>query len=281
MTETIRKGGWRSTQRSKLSASRGPHKSNPKDFYYDAETAPERLAHRVSGAGEIPEELTRETELERLRLLRGYEGISWMGASGRNFTKEYWNPLIGLWADTKGLDFVFDLMLEGIDDPDTSPFMDRMDIPSWIGLRRYLFAATPKEYAAARERMEPIFEELYSRCYEGDGPFEVHVQCDGIAFAFSRGSSEWADRCLKVALDNKQIFNRHAGALMSATLDPQLALRAATQYTNPMGLYFVFDIVESLGADAIPVLDFFEPRMAPEKKRLAQAKAIAEKVAAL
>ena len=92
---TIRKGGWIASQRSKLSASRGPHTSNPKDFYYDAESAAERFAGSVSAAASVPDVLTRETELARYGNLSGYEGISWM-SGGRNFTKEYWNPLVAV-----------------------------------------------------------------------------------------------------------------------------------------------------------------------------------------
>jgi hypothetical protein len=280
---TIRKGGWRSTQRSKLSASRGPHKSNPKDFYYDAQTAPARLAEATSYAGEVPDVLTRETELERVRHLAGQEGISWTTGAGRNFTKEYWNPLIGLWVGMHGLDFALDLLLQGTDEPRESDFMKNGTIAPWIGMRRYLFAATEEDYVAAKARAEPVFEGLFAYVYER-GSADTHYAkeaCEAIAFAFSRGTSEWADRCLEIGFDPKAANWADYEVLVGATLDPGLALRAYTERPKYAKLYYVFDMVESLGGEAIPAFDVIEPYDAPARKRLAQARAVAEKVAAL
>jgi hypothetical protein len=272
---TIRKGGWRSTQRSKLSASRGPHESNPEDFYYDAQTAPARLAD----AGPIPDALTRETELARARHLSGHEGVSWRGAA-RNFTREFWNPLIGLWVDRRGLDFALDLLLEGVDDAPTQPFIGADELTPWIGMRRYLFAATEEDYAAAKARAEPVFEGLFARRGQG-GAVGHGERAQAIAFAFSRGTSEWADRFLSGRGGRGHALPVHREALAGATLDPELALRAFATQSHWFGFDHVFDMVESLGGEAIPAFDAAEPRKAWARKRLAQAREVAEAVAAL
>ncbi len=281
MSGEMRKGGWRSTQRAKLTASRGPHKSNPKNFYYDAETASERLNSSVRTAGDIPEEITRDTELERFKLMSGYEGISWRRNVGRKFTEEYWNPLVGLWVDKRDLDFVLDLLLEGVHDPDKAPFLSRIGIAPWTGLRRYLFVASEEDYNRAKARVEPIFEELFEGAYSGELSRDMCSSCDGLAFAFSRGSSEWADRCIQTYFDNPKAYMAQPEALTGATLDAELAHRYFKSRTTSCDLLHVYDMIESLGGDAVDIIELLEPRDSYVKKIAKQALGVAQKVAAL
>ena len=153
----------------------------------------------------------------------------------------------------------------------------------WVGMRRYLFAATEDEYAAAKARVEPIFEDLYARSYAGAGDHGMRSACEVLAFAFSRGSSEWADRCIVDGLDESKPMAKWTNheVLAAATLDPELALRVFTERSKYMKLYYVFDMVESLGGGALPAFDAVVPYDSRAKKRLAQARKVAEKVAAL
>jgi hypothetical protein len=65
--------------------------------------------------------------------------------------------------------------------------------------------------------------------------------------------------------------------LVAATQDATLALQATKNYLW-WQLYFVFDMVESLGAEATPILALLTPSGAQDKNRVEQALRLAEKL---
>jgi hypothetical protein len=264
----LRTGGWNAAQRRKLSAIRAPHRNDPADFYFDADSAAAELAT----AGEVPPTLTVETEVAREQRLASTRGVSWRDAAGRCFSDEYWNPLVALWVARGGWEFVFDLL---IPDP-AAPWKNRLSradpAAPWYAARRYLHRADAASFAAARARVAPTFE-LAARSDSYDDTYAASA----MAFAFDRDPA-WALHLLG-GYERGEVAPPRVDLLAAVCPDPALSQRVAASYGGLRDVYFVFDMVETLDARALPLLAMIKATRAPDRKRVATAVAIAEKLA--
>lgn len=256
------KDPWPGAARKRLSASRRKGGKEPRGFFLDADEAFAALG----GTGPAPATLSPEEEDERALRFRH---VSWKSASGRVFTDEAWNPLIALWTQRADWNFVFDRLLTA--DGALKPDLGSSDAGApWYGVRRYLHAASDAAFAQAVARVQPVFERYTGKTDQ----FERLTQRDYMAFAFDRAG--WADRLLSGYLERDEGL-AEGGALMAATTDAALAQAVMKKWGGgDTHLYFVFDLVESQGAGALPLLEAQKPYDAPRKKRLAQAVEIAE-----
>lgn len=256
---------WSAAARKRLSASRREGGKEPKGFYLNVDEA----FAAVGGTGPAPANLVPEDEDARAMRFRF---ISWKTASGRIFTEEAWNPLIALWTARADWSFVFDRLL-------TADGLVKGDLAHadgggpWYGVRRYLHAASDAAFAQALERVRPTFESLLE--VTDTEQWDKIKQRDFMAFAFDRAGL--ADQVLRRYVDGEVKYIAQIGPLVAATTDAELARAAAKKYGSVgSDVYFVFDLVESQGAAALPLLAMAKPFDAPEKKRVAQAVEIAE-----
>ncbi len=260
---------WTSAQRKKLSALRHPAHGVPKGYYHATRAAQEALGEEPP----YPSPLTHESERARVRHLMSWRGISWSSASGRCFSDELPAPLFGLWVDQRGLRFAVELLL-----PDPArPALEALtagDVAAfWCGLRRYLLAASDEDYAAAQEYARPAFEALAAATSYDD----LRLR-DLLAFAFCRDGA-WAAGLLRAFVEGAGEVG-DIELLVAATLDAPLARRALDRYGAGLTFshYYLFDIVESLGAEARPVLEALRGRDGVARKRLEAALEVARRL---
>lgn len=273
------KGPWTDAHRRRLSAVRAGG-GVPRGFLHDAASAWAALGE----SGPVPDALSLEHERDRARR---FGPSSWQERSGRCFTDEGWNPLVALWVARGGWDFVFDLVMPRPEQP-WSNDVNTVGDPGavWYAIRRYLHAATPDAFAQARRRVEPVMAAPVPEVRdEAEYPseqawLEAYEQARGIrraqshiAFAFDR-ETDWAHRLLRAFLEGGTPLE-DLDVLAAATTDASLLLAVLEKWGGLGSVYFVFDIVESLGARAVPVLDAVRASRAPDRKRVADARAIA------
>jgi hypothetical protein len=266
----VRTGAWVAAQRRKLSAIQHPHKADPADFYFDAASAQEKLA----ATGDFPPTLTVESEKARQSYLSSYVGVSWKTATGRVFTDEYWNPLIGLWVARNGWDFVFDLVMPNPKDPAKFELRDSDAAQAWYAVRRYLWKASAEDYARARARCAPAFQAL-----RGDLHYDLAKGRDLLAYAFDR-DSDWAQQVLTEYAAGRIKF-ANVALLTAVCPDVALSMKAVDQAKQIREVYWVFDMVETLGSASLQLLPRVELRGAVDRKRVEAATAIAEKLKVL
>jgi hypothetical protein len=264
----LRTGGWNAAQRRKLSAIRAPHRNDPAAFYFDGESAAAELAT----AGEVPSTLTVGTELARQQRLAGARGVSWRDPAGRCFTDEYWNPLVALWVARGGWELVFDLVLPDPATPWKNGFSGGDPAAAWYAVRRYLHRADEAAYAGAVARVAPAFE----RAARSDSYDDTYA-ASAMAFAFDRDPA-WALRLLG-GYERGEVAPPRVDLLAAVCPDVALSQRVAATFGGLREVYFVFDMVETLDARALPLLATIKTSRAPDRKRVATAVGIAEKLA--
>lgn len=292
-------GPWTTAARRKLSAIRVPQPCDPPDFTWDAATAPAELKRRAAtGQGaieDVPEEptvLTVESETARVRAFASWvgtvDGLNNWGPGGRSFTDEAWNPLVGLWLARGGWDLVFALIAPDPANPMKNDLGSTDKSAPWYALRRYLHRAPAAEYAALKDRFEPAFRKLFeaTKCAAAPSP-ESREQREGrdhLAFAFDRDTG-WPEELLNDFVSSSlagpaaQKRAPDLNLMLAVCPDPELTARAfARRGFPPRDAFHVFDLVETAGAKAIPLLRSFEARDAGDRKRIAAALAIAEKL---
>lgn len=265
---TPRTGGWNAAQRRKLSAIRAPHRNDPADFYFDGDSAAAELAT----AGAVPATLTVATEVDRERRLASTRGVSWREATGRCFTDEYWNPLVALWVARGGWGLVFDLVLPDPAAPWKNDLSRADPAAAWYAVRRYLHRADAAAFAAARARVAPAFE----RAARSDSYDDTYA-ASAMAFAFDRDPA-WALRLLD-GYERGEVAPPRVDLLAAVCPDAALSQRVAASFGGLREVYFVFDLVETLGAGALPLLATIKATRAPDRRRVATAAAIAAKLA--
>jgi hypothetical protein len=273
-------GPWSEKQRRRLSAIRAGGEV-PEGFFHTVESA-----WAVVGGGDpLPKKLSPETE--KKRALR-WGGATWDEKAGRCFTEEGWNPLIALWSGLMGWDFVLDLLLP--DGKLTTELATSDEGAPWYGFRRYMHAASPDAFAGARRRVEPLVSAPVPEMKPWESyPSEADALAaslrrrshllvrDYTAFAFDRDTS-WAHDALRAFVE-KGLEPANIAVLFAVATDLDLVTSAVKNWGSPGDLYFAYDIVESLGAKSLSVLDRFVASMAKDKKRLADARSIAEALA--
>lgn len=271
---SLRKGAWTKATRNKLSAIVAPHKSDPPDFHLSLEAAWSRICERQKlDDTAMPEELSRADELARERWFGSWVGVSWTGSRGRVFSDEYYNELVAFWYQRESLAWVVELFL-GEDKEVAWPFYAADQLSFFAALRRYLFCVDQAEFDAALDAARPIFDALGAARFEDDEKNELYC---GMAFAFSREPTMIRDALRAHLDDNKRAVSDISQALCVCG-DPDLALECRRRYSGKYdAMYSVFDLVETLGSGAIPVLEAWETTRAPERKRLASALKIARK----
>lgn len=131
-----------------------------------------------------------------------------------------------------------------------------LEIHLWLAYRAWLMAASDEAFARARASASPVrdtFKNSTTRTHRRSASF--------LAYAFSRDPA-WATEDtheLLGALDGKQRPPEGGFDLVLPGLtDPALALRLAEGWGAALGPllgFRAFDVVESLGGDAAPVLE--------------------------
>lgn len=249
-----KKSPWPPKLRLHLTASRHPE-LNPPGFIPTVEEAWARLG----GTGPVPEKLNSKDEDARAMANRF--------AGARSFAEEPWNALLTLWLARADWSFVFARALsKGVL---KKPFFESSPGGAlfWTAVRRHAWAASDASFAEAWGLARPIYERLL-----GEKAAHHAHQRDFMAFAFDRAGI--ADAHLRRFIDKSLIS--YNTAVMSACTDADLVDEYLKGRKPHPQVDYVFDLVESIGARAAPVLSSMEVRLAGDKKRVADALAIAK-----
>ena len=300
-------GPWTKAARRRLSAIRVAQDMDPADFTFAARSARDEIhrrqataANTMAGLGELakipdePEVLTVESERERVKdfaaWVGGVDGLNtWSTSKGRVFTDEGWNPFVGLWLGRGGWSLVLSLVIPDLGHPLANPIGSSDISAPWYALRRYLHRASPQEYATVLSQVEPAFRKLFDATKRGTPvtieSADLRSGRDHIAFAFDRETT-WATEILadyvtvSVGGMSEQKRSPKLALLTAVCADAALSQRSIELYGHPLSnTDHVFDMLETLGAQALPILEGIVPRDAPARKRIAEAVAIAEKLA--
>lgn len=188
---------------------------------------------------------------------------------------ELMRALVGLWVGVEGVPFALEMYdqkadfgfegatIEGDDawitlkliSPEGTVWPTRIresqhEWSFWPALRSQVALLDEEALRQAREAAAPRYRQLCDST-------EYHDlrQRDLYAFVFSR-DPEWAEEQVRALLTEEQPTGETAALLASLT-DPQLALELANTmplYLASFGGRYALDVVESLGAEAAPVL---------------------------
>jgi hypothetical protein len=291
-------GGWKVSQRRDLSAIRVPHRTDPEDYYYDPERAEAKLGEAKSVNDQPLRELFAAKPRTALTLAgerQRYAVLASNVSAGLSFTDDFFNPLIALWVGRQGWDFAFDLLLPTTQQPfitgiEAPAGVRQPDLRAWRAVRRYLHRATPGDFEKARLRVQPVFDSLVARVHaEDEFSYEgrnSHVVACWIAFAFDRHPA-WVAKLLTAFVEDRgteAARGLEGGCLellVSVNSDEPLSRKASQLPDGPWlrTVDGVYDLVETLGDRAVPLLRKFAPSSSEgprSRKRLADALALAE-----
>lgn len=260
-------GKFTATLRARLTASRRPLAEEAPGFVPTVEEAWAKLG----GTGPVPTKLSPKDEDARAA---AHRQVSWQEATGRVFAEESWNALLALWLGRADWGFVFERALDkkGVL---KKAFADTDPGAFWYAVRRHAWAASPTSFDSAWSIAKPIYERL--RVEGTVSKWGLVVQRDLMAFAFDRAGA--ADAHLRAFLDGSLGPISAVNAVVAACTDAELA-SAVVAKRKRLGpeVDFVFDMVESLGAGAVPFLEGLasQVRDKHEKKRIATALEVAQ-----
>ena len=270
---TRRRGGWTKITRNKLSAILVPHASDPPDFLLTAAQAWSLLG----GDGAPPTRLNPVDELRREGGQHQSKGISWRTTTGRIFSNEPFNALVALWTQVEGLPWVVRLLLDE-DAQVRWPFYVTDHLSFFAALRRQVVAANERDFQAAWALVAPMLEQLDAR--RDDLP-EGYLYW-GLLLAFSRHPTALHDAIRTFFQDHRPPSYRMGIACCCG--DKELALQIF-QWSNLScsdgDLYHLYDLIESLGSDSIPLIEMLKPYRSTGKKRVASALKLAHKLKTL